>query len=773
MRGTSRVVLFVVFAVTGFSALTVQVVWQRVIALHAGVDLVSFTTVVAAFLAGLGLGSLLGGWLADRLGARRSVLAFAASNLAIGVFAWMSVWLFYDVYEAHAEQLGSTAAKFAFNVALLLVPTTLMGLSLPLVARGVVGRIGEAGTLLGRLYAVNTLGAAAGAALSGWVLQGTLGFVATVRLAGTLNLMAAALVLLVGLRTPADSSAPPEPERSGEARYVDTDGAGSAGGRVWPWYVVYGLTGAVALGFELVFFRATDAIMRSNSYSFAHVLAGYLIFFGVGAVVGAAIVKRTTRPDRWFLGLQFLVGLTALVGLIFLVRVIPHTPAAAKVTNYFTGDGFDYGFTKPDGTANGAFFPVFFGVPVLLMFAPVLCMGASYPCAQALVSRRVDTLGRHTGLLLFANIVGNVVGTLLVGFVAIEHLGTSGTYRLLALLLLGPGVAAAWLSGGRLRLAYAGATIAVVLLFVAVFPSQQLLWAYLHGVSKDELALAEDRSCANAIKTVDDQQVLTVNGSSQNNYPFDDFHVLIGLTPAVLHPNPQMAMALGLGIGATPYGMAVDPRLRDITTVEICGGEITLLKGLAEKGAPELRRFFDDDRQTLVVGDGRDHLLRTDQQYDVVVVDTLRPQAAFSGSLYSVEFYELVKDHLTPSGLMAQWAPTPRVVNTVTEVFPYVVRFVVPAYDNSMFLVAGTSPIVVDKAAMLARFDADVAAGAFSPEQAGSLRAFLSDAQVQCLKDGGPAEPVPDSWVNTDLRPRDEYFLNNSTDVPERAPACT
>src|SRR5918998_2284421 len=147
MHSRQRTVLYAVFAVTGFSALTLQVVWQRVISLHAGVDLFSFTTVVAAFLTGLGLGSLLGGVLADRLGPRRSLLAFAASNAGIGVFAWFSLWLFYDVYRSAVPHLDGPLAAFGFHFLLLIVPTTLMGLSLPLVSRGVVERIEDAGPL--------------------------------------------------------------------------------------------------------------------------------------------------------------------------------------------------------------------------------------------------------------------------------------------------------------------------------------------------------------------------------------------------------------------------------------------------------------------------------------------------------------------------------------------------------------------------------------------------------------------------------------------------
>ncbi len=201
----------VVFLLTGFSALTLQVTWQRVLSLHSGVDLVSFTTVVAAFLAGLGLGNLLGGWLADRLGPRRSVGAFSLSNIGIGLFAWVSVWLFYDLYRDQAASLESTWASFAWNTAFLMVPTILMGLSLPLVARAVVDRVEDAGSVVGRLYSVNTLGAAAGAAVSGWLLLGTFGFTTTVRLAGCCNLAAALLVLPLARRARPPAREVPEP----------------------------------------------------------------------------------------------------------------------------------------------------------------------------------------------------------------------------------------------------------------------------------------------------------------------------------------------------------------------------------------------------------------------------------------------------------------------------------------------------------------------------------------------------------------------------------
>ena len=332
-----------------------------------------------------------------------------------------------------------------------------MGLSLPLVARGVVSRIDEAGPLVGRLYAVNTIGAAAGAALAGWVLQGTFGFVTTARIAGLAQPArcgARSFVVWRSAGARGRAASPSEPIDDGRAGTDAASGRGSC---------VYGMTGAVALGFELVFFRVIDSVMRSNSYSFPHVLATYLVFFGAGSAVGSAIVKRTRRPDRWFLA-------TAVPRRRRRARradrARPRHARTARSRNEWRTTSPATASTSGSATRTARrtapSSPCSSACRCLIMGAPVFFMGAAFPSAQALVSQRLDTLGRHTGTLLFSNIVGNVVGTLLVGFVAIDRIGTSGTYLVLALLLVALGVAWAWhdragrrrwiaLGGGRRR----------------------------------------------------------------------------------------------------------------------------------------------------------------------------------------------------------------------------------------------------------------------------------------------------------------------------------
>jgi spermidine synthase len=758
-----RPALFLVFTATGFSALTLQVVWQRVISLHAGLDLLAATTVVTAFLAGLGLGSLAGGALADRLSPRRSLLAFALSNAAIGAFAWSSLWLFYDVYRRYAAALESAAAMFAFHFLLLVIPTTLMGLSLPLLARGAVAASHEIAPLVGRLYGVNTLGAAAGAAVAGWWLLGKLGFVATVRIAAALNLAVAAAVLLLWRFGAAAGPARPQPTVTADAGGK----IGEAGGaeRTWPWFLLYGLTGAVAIGLEIVYFRVVDAVWRNNSYTFATVLAIYLSLFGLGAALGARRAGRAERPDRWFLWLQFWVGASSLAGMLVLL----HPPRAfgieSFVTQYFKTLGFMPGDYAIRGAADAWRLLYAHGVaPLLVMGAPVLLMGSSFPFIQALVARRMDTLGRRTGTLLFSNLCGNVAGGALTGFALLDRLGTAGTLQLLSGLLLLPGLAAAArLSTARRRIAAGLGAAVLMAACLASFPSNERFWAFFHSAPRDRFELAEDRACVTSLVDLRDETFLYINGSWQNGHPYDSFHILIGLLPSLLHARPERGLAVGLGIGSTAYSMAQDPRIGRVDCVEICGGEKRLIAALAGRGSKTSRRLLADPRIRLLDGDGRRWLLARPQPYDVIVVDAVRPNTAYAGNLYSVEFYELVASRLAADGLFVQWVPTGRVLNSVRRVFPYVATADVPEY-RSTFLIAGKQPLYLHGPTLrrrLANVDLDAA---FDPQQKRRLMEFFERAELRRVRYPGRRKlaRLPDEHFNHDLHPRDEYFLNDN-----------
>jgi spermidine synthase len=759
-RTALRALLTLVFAITGFTALTLQVVWQRVIALHGGVDLYATTTVVAVFLGGLGLGSLVGGALADRLGPRRSVAAFAGANAGIAAFAVASPWLFYDLYRDLVPSLHGTLPSFAFHVALLIVPTTLMGVSLPLLARGLVERDAEIAAVVGRLYAVNTLGAAAGAAASGWYLLGTHGFVGTIRLAAAGNLAAAALATVAFVVVGRTSTATPASAPSGQAVDERAGHHDARDDRAWPWYLLYALTGAVALGLEVLFFRIVDTVMRSNSYTFGHVLSLYLVLFGAGGAIGSRLVRRARRPEQWFLWLQCAAGLGALVGVLLLLAPLKLPDLGGLglrpfLETYYATDGLASGFHI--GRAETVY--VTLVAPLLVMGVPVLCFGAAFPFVQALAARRVDVVGRRTGRLLAANVAGNVVGTLVTGFVLLDRLGTAGTVRLLASLLVVPAVGAAVLAGAPVRrLVAAGAAVALGLQLV-VLPTNHGLWALLHSAPADGFVAVEERACLDTLARRPAGQVLYVNGASQNAYPYDDFHVLIGLLPSLVHPDPDRALAVGLGIGGTTFGLALDERLDVVRTVEICGGQIDLVRHLAEHGdSPESRRLLADERVDLVVADGRKHLLGTpSDSLDVVVVDTLRPQSGYSGNLYSREFYELVADRLAADGVFTQWLPTGRTLETMQETFPHLLVFTVPTYFGSRFAIASERPLTFDRPRLLAALGA-ADTSTFPPGFEQAIVRFVTEVEPEVV---AGRRPIGADRRNEDLFPRDEYWLNN------------
>jgi spermidine synthase len=316
------------------------------------------------------------------------------------------------------------------------------------------------------------------------------------------------------------------------------------------------------------------------------------------------------------------------------------------------------------------------------------------------------------------------------------------------------------------------AAAAVLVAALAFFPSNQHLWAFLHGTSDDRLVLGEDRACAAAIRFDGDLATMLVNASIQNSHPFDDFHVLIGLMPSLAQAEPKRALAIGFGAGSTTYGMLVDSRIDRVESVELCGTQYDLIERLANEPArPEFGWISADPRHVAITGDGRKHLLRGSTTYDVIAVDTLRSTSAYSGSLYSKEFYERVRSRLAPSGVVAQWVPTPRVLMTVAEVFPYVVTLQVDTYNGSTFFLASPSPIEDEPQVLLDRF-ASTDLDAFAAGQRQSLEHFLAAAPRNCVVDGTPLRGGSSTNENTDLRPRDEYFLNNRPAAPPTARPC-
>jgi spermidine synthase len=315
--------LYLLFFVSGSSALVHQTAWQRILGLFSGSDSVSTTIVVGAFLLGLGLGSLLASGFADRFSDRGAVRAFALCEAGIGAFGATSKFLFYDLIFEH---LGAVAASrplvFLVVFLALLPPTLLMGLSLPLLAKPMVQDIETASARIGWLYGVNTLGAAVGAFTGGCFVIGTVGYEVTIYFAAMLNLLVGGGALLIAPSFCAEKNSYGEQTRSLGLEPRPTPV------RLWHWCFLVFVSGFIIISLEIIWFRVIGTMLQSTAYSFSLVLGWLLIGDATGIIAGAFAVGRAPNPERFFLWLQGAVTLYSTIAL-WLIAWAHRWPAVA------------------------------------------------------------------------------------------------------------------------------------------------------------------------------------------------------------------------------------------------------------------------------------------------------------------------------------------------------------------------------------------------------------------------------------------------------------
>jgi len=763
--------LLIYFA-SGFSALLYQVIWQRMLAIFSGADVFAATTIVASFMAGLGFGSFAGGVLADRIGVRRQIALFALAECLTGVLGLLSKWWCYDVlYVRFGAIAGSPALLAALLFASLLIPTFLMGMTLPLLSKALTPEAHLAGRRIGSLYALNTLGAACGAFATGWYFMGRLSFPEILRVGAGINFLVAALAVFIGViysskgradgmaATAADGADPTPPVFSFRV-----------------WVLIYAVSGFVALSLEILWFRLLGVMLKSNSLTFPHLLGIYLMSLAAGLMVGARFVRVGKRPATVFIALQ--AGITVYAGLSIatLVLGLERWQFLHWLREYFGSyDPLDTRVVREavERLLSGAdsltslirgphpnFLSLYILVPIVLVAPPTLLMGLSFPFLQRSVQQHPDWIGRRVGWLQAANIFGSTVGAICVGGILLGTLGSMGTLRLLVavggifLILYAMLAARADLKKSRTAQIFA---LAVVALVIWSIPSRGALWGALHGAPSGEVIHAEDGSGLSVLKherrASGPMTLVYTNGLGQSWIPYtdDQIHSLLGIVPAMLHESPLDVAVIGLGSGDTLYSLAGREETREIVCMEIVSAELETLRMLHRRRPyAALERLFADPRIRFVFRDGRTHLNTNSKKYDIIEADALRPTSAFAGNLYSVEYFELLKSRLKPGGFAVTWGPTRRVVQSFLKVFPYVFRF-------GPILLGSAEPIKLDRAAIKSRMERSSTQAHYSIVgiDVKKLAMGFFEAPVQALEVDRASLDLAD--VNSDLLPKDEY----------------
>jgi spermidine synthase len=741
------------FFASGFAALLYQVIWQRLLVLFSGADLYSVTIIVASFMGGMGIGHLAGGHVADRVSPRTALVCFAGAELAIALFGFFSRALYYDfLYNRLGAAFIPAPALALLLFVSLLVPTFFMGASLPLLSRALASRLERAASVIGVLYGVNTLGAATGALVSTWVLLPRLGLDGSIRVGVLFNVLCALLVApaVAGLRSPA---AAPQAER--EARRGPPLG-GPSSFPFWIWACIFATSGLLALALEIVWFRVLAVTMKGTAFTFGTLLGVYLTGIALGALAGSAVAARIRRADVLFLAVEAAVGAVAVFLLTGFIRFADNLPALwAYLGSYEPLDVR----AAVNGTGDAAaFLTLYVGVPSLLVLPPTLLMGFSFPILQRVVQTNLTHIGRRVGVLLVANVVGSMLGTVLTGWLLLDRIGTAGTMKVLAVVSSLFGVLALVLllrESTRRVPAIPSAMVATAIVFaplLIVMPPSNTLWAHLHGTVVEAMEYSEDGSGLSVVNTDGKAAILYANGIGQGALPYGDVHTALGALPAFIHPAPKTAAVIGLGSGDTVHAVAGRREIERITCVEIIRGELETLTGLRMRlPYGGLADVLGDRRVEQVFGDGRIHL-RRGGLYDIIEADALRPSSAYSGTLYSDTYFALLRDHLAPNGLAATWAPTQRVYNTFIRTFPYVIGM--PG-----ILIGSNDPVQIDRAAIDSRL-ADSATREYF-DRAGidisRLLATYLDAPT-IYTPTYPRQQLAD--VNTDLFPKDEFDLS-------------
>jgi spermidine synthase len=733
------------FFVSGISALVYQIAWQRILALHSGVGIYSIAMIVAAFMAGLGAGSHLGGVLSARVDRATALRVFAGLELGIAAFGAASSWIYYDWLYLRAGWLYASPWRAGvLHLASFLIPTALMGMSLPFLVRAMVADVQGAGRTIGFLYGINMLGAAVGAFVTPWILIRYFGIRGAVTIAALGNLAAGLTAVGLGKWLSSRQGEVPRPSASSPSSLPSA----LSSRPLLLWIVLYAVSGFCALALEIVWFRLIDVAVKSRAYTFGTVLAIYLLGASAGALLGAALVHRVRRPLRAFLACQ--CALLAWSGAV--LALLAYLPPSAWLYRWYFAYWRRYdGFSLGQSGDLMSLWRLYVLLPFVLYAIPTVLMGLSFPILQRAVQDDPRTAGHKVGLLQAANIAGCVAGSLLVGLVLLDWIGTMGTVRLL--LAMGVGFAVIGTRDAGLRSRFGLAAIALVLLLAAI-PDQGRFWRRLHGHDGDEsgpVVIDEDATGVGAL-TLNPwnpgEWQLSCNGKGQGALPFFEGHTLLGAVPAVLHRAPRDIAIIGLGTGGTAWAAACRPETASVTVFEIFGPQPRLLAAFRQLELyPPLEGFLRDPRVRIEVADGRNALDHSRRQFDLIEADPIFPDRAYSGNLYSVEFFSRCARKLKPGGFVCTWAPTARIYASFHRAFPYVVGL-----ENRSIVVGSNEPIPLEVEAWAAR--------AASPAVASYLGEGLSQEVAKRVLKVKPLVRTGRRAVelNHDLFPRDEFL---------------
>ena len=692
------------FLLSGATSLILEGTLTRLLRFVLGNTALAVTTVLCAFMAGLALGSYVAGQLCDRR--RRLLRVYGLLEGAVGVSCLLlpacidALQPVYRSMYAHLADfpLALSLARFLLCGLLLLIPSTFMGATLPVLSRWYALRFGQIGGSVARLYAINSAGAGAGALLGGFLLLPGVGVTWTLRLACGAAIAICALMLLLDRRFEATL---PEPDRDREDKITGKKSDTLSPAWQRGLLVAYGLSGAAALVYEVAWTRALALVVGSTTYAFSLMLTAFIVGLAIGSAIMVRLVDRLPGRLYWFAAIELGIGLSAMAAL----------PVFGQMPIWVVG------LVREHRESFAALQAAEFGLILLVMMVPTTLMGAAFPLVSRACATGARRVGRSVGGVYAANTVGGILGAFLASFLLIPHLGTQSAILvavainiLIGAVLLGLLWSGSWVRRGAIGLGAAVCCGLVLAWFPPWDPWVMASGAYLYadslagqaqdpGSIRDRMhsgrLLFHKEDMCTTVTVRDDAtgaRLLAVGGKVDASTAEDvPTQLLLAHAPLLLHPHPRSALVIGLASGMT-LGSAACHDLERIDCVEISPAVV------------EASHYFDDynghaladPRVRLILADGRNHLALTSTQYDVIISEPSNPWIAGVSDLFTEEFFQICRQRLAPQGLACVWLQAYQmeeplfrsVIRTFSEVFRHVM--IVEASPWADYLLIGS-----------------------------------------------------------------------------------
>ncbi|MBL7076469.1 MAG: fused MFS/spermidine synthase [Kiritimatiellae bacterium] len=681
-RSSSRqlivTLILAAFFVSGFTSLIYEIIWVRMLTRYVGGSTFSVTIVLTVFMGGLALGSRIASAFVDRLSDRRDLVRlYGIIEAVIGAYAALFPLLLgaakplyafvYRSVDANMILFGTCSA--AISIVLLILPTTLMGATLPLLARYYIQETGGLGARTGRLYGINTIGAALGSLLCGIVMLRWLGVAKSLTLAITVNIGIGILFVLLmggwgklyGIRQRLQNA------MSAKNSHIPR--------RHRSVLILLAVSGACSMAYEVIWTKLLALLVGPTTYSFTLVLFTFITGLAFGSMLFGWIGDRVRRPFHLLITTQFVAAATALLCSQFLGN---SQMFFAKLLYIFRGS------LPLLETAKGA--AVF-----TAMFPTTVMLGAVFPLATRVAAQDVKSVGSVVGRLYMFNTIGAVTGSLCAGFLLVPLLGKADSLSLLALMQVAVALAALLAIAVKdtdrptqIRACTIGVALMAAALFLPRWDIVSLTKGryhrfhefaeYLDQTGLFEAAWSSPRldqnlpdttrhlfvedgiggfvSVAESVSGLGSTNVfLTISGKTDASSA-GDLHTmtLTGQVPMLLHPHAKKAMVVGLASGITGGEMLHYP-LEQLDILEISPEVVRACRYFDRWN----NGVLDDSRTKLILQDARTHILLADETYDVIVSEPSNPWMAGVANLFTVEYFREVRKHLAPDGVFVQW----------------------------------------------------------------------------------------------------------------------